>query len=79
MCGACQEAYTNILEVSKYCAFRYYEMVDIPRTLKQVSDAAEGDWYDVHVAPVVIIEKNGEEVKRWDGVAPSVEALKALC
>ncbi len=78
MCSACREARENIMQVSRYVAYRY-----ITLTGDVMSDgpaaAAEGDYYDVFdVLPVVIVEADGQVVRRWEGEAPSVDEIREV-
>ena len=47
--------------------------------LETVDGRAEGAFYDVATAlPVVVVEKEGRQVARWDGKVPNSEEVKLL-
>ena len=46
--------------------------------LDTVDGLAEGAFYDVNNVPVIIVEKEGRPVARWDGEVPNSRAVRLV-
>ena len=76
-CSLCQSAKKKI---SFFLAhWNFQDKIELTYyNLDTAEGLAEGAFYDVGKTPTIIMEKNSEIIKRWDGTLPLSEDLKGL-
>lgn len=76
-CSLCQSAKKKI---SFFLAhWNFQDKIELTYyNLDTAEGLAEGAFYDVEKTPTIIMEKNSEIIKRWDGTLPLSEDLKGL-
>ncbi len=74
-CSLCQSAKKK---VSFFLAhWQYQDKIEVTYyDLESAEGLAEGAFYDVGKIPTIVLEKDGQIIRRWEGVAPLSEELK---
>ena len=76
-CSLCQSAKKKI---SFFLAhWNFQDKIELTYyNLDTAEGLSEGAFYDVEKTPTIIMEKNSEIIKRWNGTLPLSEDLKGL-
>ena len=75
-CGLCKSANRKIAHLLQKWSLDGAVQV-VFRDMETVEGAAEGDYFDVHQIPTVLLMQDGEHVlARWDGQAPPSDELR---